>query len=41
MNEFMRRIARLKKYCRDVIRQDMTQLQIIDDMTLNRKVRRI
>ncbi|KAF3685283.1 Sterol 3-beta-glucosyltransferase UGT80A2 [Capsicum annuum] len=37
LNGFRRSRGRLKKYWREVIRHDMEQLQLIEDMTLDRK----
>ncbi|PHU09337.1 Reticulon-like protein B5 [Capsicum chinense] len=38
MNDFRRNKGRPKKYWREVIRHDMEQLQLTEDMTLDRKV---
>ena len=38
MDGFRRGRGRPKKYWGEVIRQDMTQLQLTEDMTLDRKV---
>ena len=41
MDGFRRARGRPKKYWREVIRHDMEQLQLIKDMTLDRKVWRM
>ncbi|KAF3643040.1 Lysine--tRNA ligase [Capsicum annuum] len=38
LDDFRRRRGRLKKYWREVIRHDMEQLQLTEDMTLDRKL---
>ncbi|KAF3639179.1 putative carboxylesterase 1-like [Capsicum annuum] len=38
LDDFRRRRGRPKKYWREVIRRDMEQLQLTEDMTLDRKV---
>lgn len=38
LDGFRRRRGRLKKYWRKVIRHDVEQLQLTEDMTLDRKV---
>ncbi|KAM3363886.1 hypothetical protein P3S68_018740 [Capsicum galapagoense] len=38
LDDFRRSRGRPKKYWREVIRHDMEQLQLTEDMTLNRKV---
>ena len=41
LDKFKRRRGRLKKYWRKVIRNNMKQLQLTEDMTLDRKVWRL
>jgi len=41
LNDFKRSRGRLKKYWREVIRHDMKQLQLTEDITLYRKIWRL